>query len=96
MRGRGAPSVPRTQLAGSPNYLETPSADPTYLYQNTLVALDPDKGINNGTPFFHAVWIGAVAPLCSRRHQVHRLRRSQHHRDGRPSLVAAGYPRCFG
>jgi protein-L-isoaspartate(D-aspartate) O-methyltransferase len=50
------------QLAGSQNYLETPSADPTYLYQNTLVALDAEKGINNGTPFFHAAWIGAVAP----------------------------------
>jgi len=52
----------KIQLAGSENYLETPSADPVYLYQNTLVALDADKGINNGTPFFHAAWIGAVAP----------------------------------
>ena len=33
-----------------------------YLYQNSLVALVADKGINNGTPFFHAAWIGAVAP----------------------------------
>ena len=52
----------KIQLAGSQNYLETPSADPAYLYQNTLVALDADKGINNGTPFFHAAWIGAIAP----------------------------------
>jgi protein-L-isoaspartate(D-aspartate) O-methyltransferase len=52
----------KIQLAGSANYLETPSADPAYLYQNTLVALDADKGINNGTPFFHAAWIGAIAP----------------------------------
>jgi protein-L-isoaspartate(D-aspartate) O-methyltransferase len=43
-------------------YLETPSADPAYLYQNTLVALDADRGINNGEPFLHASWIGAVAP----------------------------------
>jgi protein-L-isoaspartate(D-aspartate) O-methyltransferase len=43
-------------------YFETPSADPAYLYQNALVALDPDKGINNGEPFLHAGWIGAVAP----------------------------------
>jgi protein-L-isoaspartate(D-aspartate) O-methyltransferase len=43
-------------------YLETPSADPAYLYQNMLVALDADKGINNGEPFLHAAWIGAVAP----------------------------------
>jgi protein-L-isoaspartate(D-aspartate) O-methyltransferase len=43
-------------------YVETPSADPAYLYQNTLVALDAAKGINNGEPFLHAAWLGAVAP----------------------------------
>jgi protein-L-isoaspartate(D-aspartate) O-methyltransferase len=43
-------------------YFETVSADPIYLYQNTLVALDADKGINNGEPFLHARWIGAAAP----------------------------------
>lgn len=43
-------------------YLETPDADPAYLYQNVLVALDANKGINNGEPFLHAVWIGAVSP----------------------------------
>ena len=43
-------------------YFETPSADPVYLYQNALVALDPAKGINNGEPFLHAAWIGAAAP----------------------------------
>ena len=43
-------------------YVETPSADPAYIYQNNLVALDADKGINNGEPFLYARWIGAVAP----------------------------------
>lgn len=43
-------------------YQRTPSDDPVYLYQNVLVALDPSKGINNGEPFLHAAWIGAVAP----------------------------------
>lgn len=43
-------------------YLKTPSADAAYIYQNNLVALDADKGINNGEPFLHAAWIGAVAP----------------------------------
>ncbi len=42
-------------------YLETPSADPSYLYQNVLVALDVTKGINNGEPFLHAALIGAAA-----------------------------------
>ena len=43
-------------------YFETPSADPAYLYQNILVALDAPRGINNGEPFLHAAWIGAVEP----------------------------------
>ncbi len=44
------------------SYIDTPSADPIYLYQNALVALDTEKGINNGEPFLHAAWIGAVSP----------------------------------
>ncbi|MER9658007.1 protein-L-isoaspartate O-methyltransferase [Mesorhizobium sp. M0152] len=40
----------------------TPSADPGHIYQNVLVALDTDKGINNGGPFLHAMWIGKLAP----------------------------------
>lgn len=43
-------------------YVATPSADPAHLYQNALVAIDPERGINNGEPFLHAAWIGAVAP----------------------------------
>lgn len=43
-------------------YVETPSADPIYLYQNVLVALDAARGINNGEPVLHASWLGAVAP----------------------------------
>ena len=42
--------------------VETPSADPSLLYQNALVVLDRQKGINNGEPFLHAGWIGATAP----------------------------------
>ena len=43
-------------------YIQTPSSDPVHLYRNALVALDPERGINNGEPFLHAAWIGAVAP----------------------------------
>jgi protein-L-isoaspartate(D-aspartate) O-methyltransferase len=43
-------------------YFETPDADPAYLYQNVLVALDADKGINNGEPFLHAIWLAAISP----------------------------------
>jgi protein-L-isoaspartate(D-aspartate) O-methyltransferase len=42
--------------------VKTPSADPVFLYQNVLVRLDAGKGINNGEPFLHAAWMGAVVP----------------------------------
>jgi protein-L-isoaspartate(D-aspartate) O-methyltransferase len=51
----------KSALAGD-RYRETSSADPAHLYQNVLVALDEEKGINNGEPSLHAAWIGAVAP----------------------------------
>ena len=40
----------------------TPSDDPVHIYQDVLVALDADKGINNGEPSLHAMWIGRIAP----------------------------------
>ena len=62
--------VPREAFCGpgpwnvqvSSRYVETPSADPIYLYQNSLIALDASKTINNGEPFLHARWIGAIEP----------------------------------
>ena len=50
------------QVMVGDRFVETPSADPIHLYQNILVALDAAKGINNGEPFLHAAWIGAVSP----------------------------------
>jgi len=63
-------SVPREAFLGpgpwtivaSGDKITTPSADPAHVYQNVLVALDADKGINNGEPFLHAMWIGKLAP----------------------------------
>ncbi|WP_202326215.1 protein-L-isoaspartate O-methyltransferase family protein [Mesorhizobium sp. 113-3-9] len=52
---------PWTIVAGN-GRVTTPSADPSHIYQNVLVALDADKGINNGEPFLHAMWIGKLAP----------------------------------
>ena len=52
---------PWTVVAGN-STLETPSADPVHIYQNVLVALDAEKGINNGEPVLHAMWIGKLAP----------------------------------
>ncbi|APH72034.1 protein-L-isoaspartate O-methyltransferase family protein [Aquibium oceanicum] len=55
------PPGPWTIMANG-RRVETPSADPSLLYQNVLVALNRTKGINNGEPFLHAAWIGRVAP----------------------------------
>lgn len=50
------------QIRAGHSYVETPSNDPAYLYQNVLVALDSERQINNGEPFLHARWLGLVAP----------------------------------
>jgi protein-L-isoaspartate(D-aspartate) O-methyltransferase len=55
------PPGPWTLLAGRKRVV-TPSDDPAHLYQNVLVALDVEKGINNGEPQLHAMWLGAVSP----------------------------------
>ena len=63
-------SVPREAFLGPGPWIifagdgrfETPSADPAYIYQNVLVVLDADKGINNGEPMLHAMWIAKIAP----------------------------------
>jgi len=54
-------SGPWTVFAGDGGF-KTPTADPSYIYQNVLVVLDADKGINNGEPVLHAMWIGKVQP----------------------------------
>jgi protein-L-isoaspartate(D-aspartate) O-methyltransferase len=43
-------------------YVETPDPDPRHVYQNSAIALDARRGINNGEPYLHAMWIGAAAP----------------------------------
>ena len=42
-------------------YVETPDDDPAFIYQNTLVALDRERGINIGSPGAHALWLDALA-----------------------------------
>ena len=43
-------------------YRTTPSADPVYLYSDVLIGLIPERGLNNGQPSGHAMWIAAAAP----------------------------------
>lgn len=42
--------------------VETPSDDPAFLYQDVVVAIAPDRGINNGQPLLHAISIAALNP----------------------------------
>jgi protein-L-isoaspartate(D-aspartate) O-methyltransferase len=47
-------------LAGK--YIETPSDDLCFLYQDVLVALSEDRRINNGEPSLHAHCLAALCP----------------------------------
>ncbi len=40
----------------------TETADPAELYQDVLVVLDRERGINNGQPSLHAAWLAALDP----------------------------------
>ena len=50
------------QVLVSDGYIETPTDDPAQLYQDIVVALDADRGINNGEPSLHARCLNAVSP----------------------------------
>lgn len=64
-------SVPREAFLGegswriftpwSPNIL-IPAHDPALIYQDVVVALDAERGVNNGSPSLHACWMNLVAP----------------------------------
>src|SRR6202035_4037959 len=41
-------------------YVETPDDDLAFIYQDTLVAIDANRGINIGEPSSHALWLGAI------------------------------------
>jgi len=61
-------ATPRERFAGSgpwniftaAGYIETPSDDPAFLYQNVTVALIKEKRINNGEPILHAASLAAL------------------------------------
>jgi protein-L-isoaspartate(D-aspartate) O-methyltransferase len=42
--------------------LSQETSDPANLYQDVLVVLDPERGINNGQPSLHAAWLAALDP----------------------------------
>jgi protein-L-isoaspartate(D-aspartate) O-methyltransferase len=52
------------------DYVPTPSDDPVYLYQDALVGIIPERGLNNGQPSLHAMLIAAAVPRPGE-HVVH-------------------------
>jgi len=64
-------SVPRENFLGPGPWkiftasgpVETPSDDPAFLYQDVVVSIAPDRGINNGQPLLHAICIAALNPV---------------------------------
>ena len=63
-------AVPRERFLGQgpwlvmagDGYVETPSGDPGFVYQDVVIALSAAKRINNGEPSLHARCLAAVAP----------------------------------
>src|SRR5207248_3641995 len=61
------PFVMMPRPAGAPltidqTYRKTPDADPRHLYHDVLVALDPERKLNNGQPSANISWIDALEP----------------------------------
>lgn len=50
------------QILTQQGYRETSDANAAQVYLNAAIALDPDKGINNGEPQLHARMLAAAAP----------------------------------
>ncbi len=60
--------TPREKFAGpgpwkiftAAGYIETPTDDPAFLYQDVVVAIAPERKINNGQPVLHALCLAAL------------------------------------
>jgi protein-L-isoaspartate(D-aspartate) O-methyltransferase len=53
---------PPWQVSRAFGYEFLPSANPALIYQDILLALSIDRGVNNGSPSLHARWLHAVQP----------------------------------
>jgi protein-L-isoaspartate(D-aspartate) O-methyltransferase len=42
------------------SYIDTPTDDPAFLYQDVVVGIAPDRKINNGQPVLHALCLAAL------------------------------------
>ena len=64
--GRGPWQVVRWGLG----YVPTPARNPVYLYDDVVVAIIPERHLNNGQPSLHAALIASAAPRLGE-HVVH-------------------------
>jgi protein-L-isoaspartate(D-aspartate) O-methyltransferase len=64
--GRG----PWPILRWNRGYVPTPSRNPVYIYDDVLVGIVPERGLNNGQPWLHALLMASAA-LRSGEHAVH-------------------------
>ncbi len=63
-------STPRERFVGAPpwkiftrsGYVDAPSEDPAFLYQDVVVSLGSQAPLNNGQPTLHAFCLAALAP----------------------------------
>lgn len=67
--GRGPWQIRRWYRPGG-GYAATPSDDPVYLYTDDVVAILPERDLNNGQPSLHARLIASAAPRPGE-HVVH-------------------------
>jgi protein-L-isoaspartate(D-aspartate) O-methyltransferase len=50
------------QVITASGYIDTPSDDPAFLYQDVVVAIAAERGVNNGQPSLHAMCMAAANP----------------------------------
>src|SRR5688500_12110673 len=50
------------KLISASGYIDTPSDDPAFVYQDVVIALVAARGINNGQPSLHATSMAAANP----------------------------------
>lgn len=55
---------------GARGYVQSPSADPVYVYDDVVIAILPERNLNNGQPSLHA-WLMASAAPRAGEHIVH-------------------------
>ena len=61
---------PWSVIGSQGDYVRTPSADPAFLYLDNVVAILPQRHLNNGQPSLHAKLIGEADPQTGE-HIVH-------------------------